>query len=124
MNESRKELAIGFLKMIVSKKIKEAYEKYTSSKMIHHNAYFPGDAKSLEKGMLDSHAKFPDTSIDIKRAIEEGEFVAVHSHVKMQPAQPGIAVVHLFRFENNKIVEMWDVGQEIPKNSPNKNGIF
>lgn len=29
-----------------------------------------------------------------------------------------------FRFENNKIVEMWDVGQLIPENMLNEMGMF
>jgi predicted SnoaL-like aldol condensation-catalyzing enzyme len=35
-----------------------------------------------------------------------------------------MAVVHILRFEGGKIVEMWDVGQEIPKDSPNALGVF
>jgi len=38
-------------------------------------------------------------------------------------AQP-IVVIHIFRIEGEKIVELWDVGQEIMKNSPNENGPF
>ena len=34
------------------------------------------------------------------------------------------AVVHFFRFEKGRIAEMWDVGQEIPSDSPNENGMF
>jgi len=50
--------------------------------------------------------------------------VATYSRVQHKPAKPGIAVVHIFRFENSKIVELWDVGQEIPQDSPNENGMF
>jgi predicted SnoaL-like aldol condensation-catalyzing enzyme len=35
---------------------------------------------------------------------------------------PGMTVVHIFRFQNGKIIEMWDVGQEIPHDSPNVDG--
>jgi predicted SnoaL-like aldol condensation-catalyzing enzyme len=34
------------------------------------------------------------------------------------------AVVHIARIEGGRIVELWDVGQEIPKDSPNANGMF
>lgn len=119
-----KELAVSFLKTIVARKIDEAYAKYAAPTMRHHNAYFPGDAESLKKGMIEAHTKFPETTIDIKHAIEEGNLVAVFSNVVMKPAGPSMAVVHMFRFENNKIVEIWDVGQAVPDNSPNKNGMF
>src|SRR4051812_32011475 len=121
---NNKDLAIVFLKSICARKIDEAYAKYAAPDMRHHNAYFPGDAESLKQGMKDAHTKFPDTTIDIKHAIEEGDLVAVFSNVIMKPNGPSVAVVHMFRFENHKIVEMWDVGQPVPENSPNKNGMF
>ena len=121
---SNKDIAVSFLKTVVARKIKEAYEKYVDKNMKHHNAYFAGDAKSLQKGMEEAHAKFPNTAIEIKHALEDGDMVAVQSHVKMQPQDLGVAVVHLFRFDKCKIVEMWDIGQEVPRDSPNENGMF
>jgi predicted SnoaL-like aldol condensation-catalyzing enzyme len=32
--------------------------------------------------------------------------------------------VHIFRFRGDKIVELWDLGQEVPESSPNENGMF
>jgi hypothetical protein len=32
--------------------------------------------------------------------------------------------VHILRFEGSRIGEMWDIGQEIPKESPNALGMF
>ncbi|XDD49268.1 hypothetical protein AB3N59_12705 [Leptospira sp. WS92.C1] len=44
--------------------------------------------------------------------------------MRENPEEPDIAVVHIFRFEEEKIVELWDLGQFIVKDSPNKNGSF
>ena len=30
----------------------------------------------------------------------------------------------IFRFDGNHIIEMWDLGQQIPDNMPNENGMF
>jgi hypothetical protein len=46
---------------------------------------------------------------------------AVH-HNPYFPA--GFATLHLFRFEAGKIVELWDLGQPMPAESPNKDGMF
>ncbi len=119
-----KDLAVLFLKTVVDRKIEEAYAQYAAPDMRHHNAYFPGDTESLQKGMIETHAQFPETTINIKHAIEEGDLVAVFSNVIMRPNGPSVAVVHMFRFENGKIVEMWDVGQLVPDDSPNQNGMF
>jgi predicted SnoaL-like aldol condensation-catalyzing enzyme len=50
--------------------------------------------------------------------------VAVHSRVQHTPADRGAALVHLFRFEGDRIAELWDVGQEVPAETPNANGMF
>ncbi|HYX29709.1 MAG TPA: nuclear transport factor 2 family protein, partial [Pyrinomonadaceae bacterium] len=83
-----------------------------------------GDAESLKAGMADAHKQFPNTKIDVQRAIDDGDLVAVHSRVQHAPDKQPIAVVHIFRFEGEKITELWDVGMEVPKNSPNEHGAF
>jgi predicted SnoaL-like aldol condensation-catalyzing enzyme len=62
--------------------------------------------------------------LDVKLALEDGSYVAVHSHIRQHPQDRGAAVVHLFRFENDRIAELWDVGQAVPPESPNQNGMF
>ena len=66
----------------------------------------------------------PGKVLEVKRAIAEGELVVVHSHVRQNPGDLGAAVVHLFRFEHGRIVELWDLGQPVPDKSPNQNGMF
>jgi predicted SnoaL-like aldol condensation-catalyzing enzyme len=66
----------------------------------------------------------PQKTLDVKLAVAEGDLVAVHSHVRQHPGDRGGAVIHIFRFEEGRIVELWDVGQEIPERSPNQNGMF
>ena len=123
MTDMNRDLAISFLKNAATGKLDEAYA-LVSPHFRHHNAYFSGDTESLKAGMADAHKQFPNTAIDIQRAIAEGDLVAVHSRVQHAPDQPAIAVVHIFRFEAEKIAELWDVGMEVPKDSPNQNGAF
>ena len=120
---SNKDIAISFLQNAATGKLNEAYA-LVSSDFRHHNAYFPGDAESLKAGMADAHKQFPNTKIDVQRAIVEGDLVAIHSRVQHAQDKPAIAVVHIFRFEGDKIAELWDVGMEVPKDSPNENGAF
>jgi len=120
---TQKDLAISFLKNAASGKLDEAYSLVTSD-FRHHNAYFKGDAESLKAGMAGAHQQFPNTQLDVQRAIEERDVVAVHSRVQHAPDRPLIAVVHIFRFEGDQIAELWDVGMEAPKDSPNENGLF
>ena len=66
----------------------------------------------------------PQAVVEIKRVIAEGELVMIHNLWKDTPEDRGQAVVDIFRLENGKIVEHWDVSQDIPENPANKNGMF
>jgi predicted SnoaL-like aldol condensation-catalyzing enzyme len=124
MPGSNKDAAIEFLGLVASGKVREAYRKHVSSGFRHHNPYFRGDAASLMAGMEQNAAKNPHKVLDIKGAIQEGDRVAILSHVRQKPEERGGAVVHIFRFENDRIAELWDIGQEIPERSVNQNGMF
>lgn len=119
-----KDQAVDFLQHIVSGKIDEAYKKYVSSGFRHHNPYFPGNADSLKQAMIENDGMSPNKTIEVKHTIEEGENVMVYSHIKQNVEDTGAAVVHIFRFHQGKIVELWDVGQPVPDDSPNENGMF
>lgn len=119
---TNKEVAIKFLEAAALGSTKEAYENYVSSNFTHHNQYFPGDRKSLQEAMEEASKNSPNKAFSIKQVVEDKERVVTYSHVEKDGMD--IAVFHMFRFEEGKIAEMWDVGQIIEPNSPNKNGLF
>ena len=123
-SSNKQQIATSFLKLAASGKLDEAFDNYIGAKFRHHNPYFPGDAESLKAGMAEAHTKFPNTALDVQHVFETDVLVAVHSRVRHSPDTAEIAVVHIFRFEGDRITEMWDIGQEAPKDSPNENGMF
>ncbi|HSB66319.1 MAG TPA: hypothetical protein VLD65_07055 [Anaerolineales bacterium] len=122
--EIQKERALDFLQMVVAGEIDEAYESYVNMHGVHHNMYYSSEFASLKHGMKDSHSQFPNKRLMVKNVLGEGDMVAVYSNIIMKAGEPGMAVVHLFRFDQGKIVEMWDVAQPIPVESPNRRGPF
>jgi predicted SnoaL-like aldol condensation-catalyzing enzyme len=74
--------------------------------------------------MTENATKFPNKVFAVHHALEDRDLVAVHSRVRLRPDEPGMAVVHIFRFDANRIAEIWDVGQPVPGESPNANGMF
>ena len=120
---TNKEKAISFLTFAGTGMVQEAYDAYVSPDFIHHNQYFAGDRESLKVAMEEAHQNSPNTGIEVKKVYEEGLTVITHSHVVKTDME--IAVVHIFRFEEEgKIVELWDLGQVMDANSPNENGAF
>lgn len=122
---SNKEKAIAFLKAASSGDVQGAFARFIAPGFIHHNLYFKGDRQSLLKAMEDASKASPNKAIEVRQAFEDGDRVITHSEVlRMDPAAPSIAVVHIFRFQGPQVAELWDLGQPIAKDSPNENGAF
>lgn len=119
-----KQAASDFLVLAARGDAKEAFDKYIGKNFKHHNIYFKGDSESLMRAMEDNAMKNPEKILEIKRILQDGNLVATHSFVRQRHDDPGGAVVHIFRFENDKIVELWDLGQPVPLETVNENGIF
>ena len=123
-NSVPKRSAVQFLELVGAGKIEDAYQIYVEPNGKHHNPFFPAGFPALREAMKANRAKFPDMRLTIKIVVGDDPLVAVHSHVVLRPGEPGLAAIHLFRFEGDKIVEMWDIGQPVPVDSPNQDGMF
>lgn len=119
-----KDNAIDFLQLTATGSVNEAYYLYVSEEFRHHNMHFKGDADSLKAAMQESAVHLPAKQLEIRFAIAEGDMVAVYSKVVISPGETGVALVHFFRFRDNKIVELWDMAQAAPDEIINENGMF
>ncbi len=119
-----KESAVKFLELVVAGKIGEAYQKYVNMGGKHHNPFFPAGFPALKKAMIENHVQYPNKKLTLNLVLGDGDLVAVHSHIMLNVGDRGIAVVHMFRFEGNRVKEMWDCGQQLPAESLNTDGAF
>jgi predicted SnoaL-like aldol condensation-catalyzing enzyme len=122
--DSYKEMAIEFLRLAAAGEVDQAYGKYVAANFRHHNPWFRGDAAALSAGMAQNAAQFPEKSLEVKQALQEGDRVAVLCHVRHHAGERGFAVVHIFRFEGGRIAELWDLAQAVPEEMVNQNGMF
>ena len=122
---TKKEIAQDFLKLASSGNPRKAFELYVAENFKHHNAYFKGDRQTLMLAMEEAHQTSPNKIFEMQRTLEDGDLVAVHSRVE-QAGENGWkgAVIHIFRFEDHQIVELWDFGQSVPDELINENGMF
>ena len=120
---TRKQIAVEFLKMASAGKVREAFEAHVHPDFFHHNAYFKGDRESLLAEMEKNIKEYPSKSYEALRSIEDGDLVMVHSKVA-GAFDKDWSVIHIFRFEGDKIIESWEASQENIRDSPNANGIY
>jgi predicted SnoaL-like aldol condensation-catalyzing enzyme len=123
--EQNKETAVAFLTMIFNDhKVAEAFELYADPIYIQHNPYAASGADAAIAFLGPYLEANPEATTEIKRVIAEGDLVAIHNNPKMNPNELGSAVVDIFRLENGKVVEHWDVVQTVPEKSANENTMF
>jgi predicted SnoaL-like aldol condensation-catalyzing enzyme len=106
-------------------KKREIIAYISPDKYIQHS---PGLSNGLDalldlvEGFDQSH---PGYSIDVKRVIAEDDMTVAHCHYKFGDGDPyGKAIVEIFRFEDDLMVEHWDVIQDVPATDENGNGMF
>jgi predicted SnoaL-like aldol condensation-catalyzing enzyme len=121
---NRKDMATDFLRMASSGQVRDAYRRYIASDFRHHNPNFAGDAQSLMIAMEENAAQNPNKVFEVQHVLEDGDLVAVHGKVTLKPHERAIALVHVFKFKDDRVTELWDVGQPEPETSPNRYGMF
>ncbi len=121
--EHRKTIALDFLRLGRTGD-RAGLEGLVTPTARHHNPYFAAGMPALFDAMEAAAKAAPERTSEVKHVVAEGDYVAVHSHVRPRPGDVGVAVVHLFRFEGDLIAELWDVGQPIPVENPNQDGMF
>jgi predicted SnoaL-like aldol condensation-catalyzing enzyme len=122
--EANKKTVLEFYEAGLNKKDFEAASKYFGPKYIQHNPGAPDGADGFKSFLAFLRDKFPNSHSEIKKVFAEGDFVILHVHAVREPGTRGRAIVDIFRLEDGKIVEHWDVAQDIPEKMPHNNGMF
>lgn len=102
----------------------EAAARHLGPYYRQHNPGATDGAESYVAFMKRLAQTYPELRMETKRMIAEDNYVVLHSHLVLKPGDRGLAVVDIFRLEDGKIVEHWDVVQEVPEKSANTNTMF
>jgi len=102
----------------------DAVERYMGSRYIQHNPRAADGPEAFIGFVKWYRGEFPQLAVEIKRMIAEGDLVVTHGVIKTSPEDRGTAAVDIFRLEDGKIVEHWDVLQPVPETAENDNTMF
>lgn len=123
-NEKNKKMVVDFYNEVFNKHDIDIIPKYVSEDYKQHNPFVADGRKAFMDFFKEDFVKNPNSSAEIKRVVVEGDTVALHVHSRTNSQDKGVAIVDIFRIKNGKIVEHWDVIQEIPNEAANDNTMF
>ena len=119
--ETNKRTVVEYYELAFNEhKPEEAVERYVGSEYIQHNPQAPDGPEAF----IAFVNAFPEISVDIRRVIAEGDLVVTHGVVKYTADDRGTVAVDIFRLEDGKVVEHWDVLQPWPEESANPHPMF
>lgn len=123
MEENKKSVA-GFYDAALNQKNFDAASKYLGSRYTQHNPGVADGPEGLKAFLAFLKDRFPNNRSEIKRIFADGDYVIIHVHAVREAGTRGNAIVDIFKLENGKVVEHWDVIQPIPETSANANTMF
>ena len=122
--EANKKAVVEFYEKGLNQKDFDAAAKYLGPRYVQHNPGAADGAEGFRAFVQFLRDKFPASHSEIKRVFADGDFVILHVHAVREPGTRGTAIVDVFKLENGKIVEHWDVRQDIPEKPANNNTMF
>jgi predicted SnoaL-like aldol condensation-catalyzing enzyme len=119
-----KQQVIEFYERAINQKNFDAAASYLGSHYKQHNPTAADGSEGLKMFIQFLREHYPHAHSEIKRVFAEGDYVVLHVHSIREPGTRGRAIIDLFKLEEGKIIEHWDVVQDIPEKSANSNGMF
>jgi predicted SnoaL-like aldol condensation-catalyzing enzyme len=123
--ETNKQNVVAFYNAAINDKDFEKARQYMGDMYIQHNPLAADGPEGLKAFLDYAKTNLGSFKAEIKQVFADGNYVILHVHVKANPDDRGSAVMDIFRLDDNgKVVEHWDVIQQIPEKSANDNTMF
>ena len=122
--DANKKLVLDFYQQFFGDKDITAADRYLLPTYIQHNPLAATGRDAVKRFFEPFFANpdIPKTKIDVRRVAAEGDLVWLHIRSKTTDSER--AVVDIFRVQDGKIAEHWDVIQPVPAESANTNTMF
>jgi predicted SnoaL-like aldol condensation-catalyzing enzyme len=97
--------------------VKDGFDRYVGPSFRQHSGMLTDDREAairLLSQLLVS--EYPASRLLVERTVAQGDLVAVQVFWSQDPAENrGVARIDIYRLENGRIVEHWEVAQDLPE---------
>jgi len=122
--EENKAVVVDYYQTAFAGDPEKAVKDHFGDQYVQHNPQAENGPQAFIGYVHWLRGENPELRLDMKRVIAEGDLVVTHSHLILAPGEPGRALADIFRLEDGRVVEHWDVIQDVPPTSANTNSMF
>lgn len=122
--EANLKLVVNFYEQFFNKHEVARAAEVVSEDYKQHNPEVPDGKNPFVDYFSQFFKETPQSKARIVRTATSGDLVWLQVHSTNSPSDRGQAVLDIFRVKNGKIVEHWDIIQDIPEKSANENTMF
>lgn len=122
--EENRRIVLDFYEKAINQKDADAAIAHIGNRYVQHNPNAADGPEGLRNYIAFLREKFPESRSEIKNVFVDGDHVILHVHAVRVPGERGSAIVDIFKLEDGKVVEHWDVIQPIPEKPANGNTMF
>ncbi|WIY03498.1 nuclear transport factor 2 family protein [Amycolatopsis mongoliensis] len=120
--QRNKEVVLAFLRTaFTEKRPADAFAAYVGDDYVQHNPHAPAGADASAEYLAGFVVRFPELSLEVRRVVAEDDLVCTHSLMRLTPGSRGSAIADVMRVRDGRIVEHWDVVQEVPESTAGGN---
>ncbi|WP_083469269.1 nuclear transport factor 2 family protein [Methylobacterium variabile] len=122
--ERNRRLVVEFYEAVFARHDLSAADRYLSEDYIQHNPRVPDGRAPFVAAFSRLFAANPAMRSRILRSATDGDLVFLHVHSQSSPEARGRVIAEIFRVSGDRIVEHWDVMQDIPETAANNSGML
>ena len=120
---ANKKTVTEFYQKLFGDKDLSVIDTYIVEDYIQHNPYAADGRQALKDFAQKLLNNAPKTKVDFQHVAADGDLVFLHVRAKNFNGKD-MAIVEIFRLKNGKIVEHWDVMQDVPASAANAHPMF
>ena len=105
------------------KRVREAFDFLVAEDYRQHNPTIPDGPEAAVRMLTPKFDGSPGSRFEVQRILVDGDLALVHVRAS-GPGRPDAAVADIYRFENGRIVEHWDVLQPVPEDPVHDHPMF
>ena len=110
---------------LVGRSPRTAFLRFMAPDFIEHKPDVAEGTRTEAAEFLESIlVELPDATWEVVRTVAEDNLVVLHARFTPAPGAPAYAIMDIFRLEQGRIVEHWDVVAGPPREQRNPNSRF